>query len=110
MNGRQEKTYPIFLADGDMIRVRWTSVRGQIIAFTVQLEVLVDGQFYSTERYDSAHGRAHRDTLDWHGRPIRGRKHWLPESMTFNEALTFAQDDFKVNAAAYRSAFLRRRR
>lgn len=101
MNGRQEKTYPIFLARGDMIRVRWTSAHGEIITFTVQLELLIEGQFYPVERYDSAHGRAHRDSLDWSGHPIRELKHWLPSSMTFNEALPFATEDFKVNSAAY---------
>jgi hypothetical protein len=109
MNGRQEKHHDAFVAGGDAIRFRWTSERGRIVAFTVQFEVLIEGRYRPAARYDSAHGRAHRDTLDWNGRPIRGLKHWLPESMNFNDALTFAERDFKVNAAEYRREFLRRR-
>ena len=109
MNGGQEKGHDVFVATSDVIRMRWTSERGRIVAFTVQFEVLIEGQYHPAGRYDSAHGRAHRDTLDQHGRPIRELKHWLPELMRFNDALTFAERDFKVNASEYRQAFLRRR-
>lgn len=55
---------------GDAFRVRVTIERGIVLAFTAQLEVFVDGRFRPAERFDSAHGRPHRDTLDWTGEVI----------------------------------------
>ena len=110
MNGRVEKEYEINLDEGGVIRVRRSSIRGRIIAFTVQYEPLVEGRFLPAVRYDTAHGRAHRDTLDWRGRPIPSLKEWLPASMDFNEAFTFAEQDLKTKWPEYLAAFLRRRR
>jgi len=110
MNRRHEQNYVIDLQEGGYIRIRRTSVRGKIIAFTAQYESFIEGEFRPAVRYDTAHGRAHRDTLDWNGRPIRGPKEWLPESMDFNEAFTFAERDLKAHWREYRAAFLRRRR
>ena len=72
MNGRQEKDYEIDLDEGGVIRVRRTNERGRIIAFTAQNEPFIEGRFRPAVRYDTAHGRAHRDPLDWNSRPIRG--------------------------------------
>ena len=110
MNGRQERAYDIELEEGGFIRIRRTSIRGRIIAFTAQYEPLIEGRFRPAVRYDTAHGRAHRDTLDWNGRPIRSLKKWLPESMDFIEAFTFAEQDLKTNWREYLAGFLRRRR
>jgi len=49
-------------------------------------------------RYDTAHGRPHRDLVTPSGRLLR--KDWL-EDMSFNDALTQAIDDFKKNHEAY---------
>src|SRR5215207_7151336 len=95
MNGRQEKDFDIHLREGGVIRVRFTDQRGRIITFTVQYEPFIEGRFRPTVRYDTAHSRPHRDTLDWHGRPIRGSKDWLPDSMDANDPLTFAINDLK---------------
>ncbi|MBA2278267.1 MAG: hypothetical protein H0W06_10945 [Chloroflexia bacterium] len=110
MSRRQERQYDIDLGEGGFIRVRRTNIRDKIIAFTAQYEPFVEGWFRPAVRYDTAHGRAHRDTLDWDGRPIRGLKEWLPVSMNFNEAFTFAEQDLKTNWLKYLTAFLRRRR
>ena len=58
-------------------------------------------------RYDSAHGRPHRDMLDWAGRVVA--KDWLPEERSLNEAFTFAERDIITNWRSYRADFLRRR-
>lgn len=107
MPGEQERDYDIPLATGDVIRSRFTSVRGQIQKFTVQLEVFADDEFRPAVRYDTAHGFAHRDLLDWHGNVID--KEPLPEWMSLNEALTYAQQQLRSNAEAYRTAFLGRK-
>ena len=57
--------------------------------------------------YDSAHGQAHRDTLDWDGHVIDNQ--WLPKSWSFGDALNFAVDDLRDNATAYRDEFERRK-
>jgi hypothetical protein len=93
---------------GDAIRVRVTIDRGQVLAFTVQLEVFVDGQFRPAERYDSAHGQAHRDTLNWSGQTITKTR--LPPTISMNDAFTHAENDLLEDAATYREAFLERAR
>ena len=90
----------------DVVRVRVTMDRGQVLAFTTQLEIYIDDEFRPVERYDSAHGRPHRDTLDWSGRVIA--KIWLPLTMDLNTAFTHGESDLLVNAATYRAAYLER--
>ncbi len=106
MSGLGQISFMRVTRTGDAIRVRATIERGQVVAFTVQLEVFVAGRFRPAERYDSAHGWAHRDTLDWFGRGIA--KTWLPPEMSLNEAFTHAENDHLANAATYREAFLKR--
>lgn len=67
MSGRQTQGYVDSSLDGDVMRVRWTHERDTIVAFTVQYEALIEGQYYPVVRYDTAHGRPHRDTLAWNG-------------------------------------------
>lgn len=57
----------------DSIRVRRTTERGQTLAFTVQYEPWVDGAHRPAVRYDTAHGFAHRDILDWDGVAVKDR-------------------------------------
>ena len=109
MNGRQEKDFDIHLREGGVIRVRFTDQRVRIITFTFQYEPFIEGCFRPAVRYDTAHGRPHRDTLDWHGRQIRGSKARLPDSMDANDVLTFAINDLRTNWSDYLTAFLRRR-
>ena len=82
--------YYVVLDNGDTIRIRSTIVRGREMDFTVQYEPFVDGAFRPAAGYDSAHGRAHRDTLDWNERPVA--KDWLPEDMDLNQAFTYADN------------------
>jgi hypothetical protein len=45
------------------IRCSYERVGKQIVRFTVQLEIVVDGNWVPVVRYDNAHGFCHRDTL-----------------------------------------------
>jgi len=83
------------------------AARGTIAAFTAQYEVWADDAWRPAVRYDSAHGRPHRDTLDWSGDVVA--KDWLPEGTDANSALAIAEADLKLNADRYRDEFLRRR-
>jgi hypothetical protein len=39
----------------------------EIVEFRIQLEILVDEEWYPVVRYDTAHGRPHRDILHPNG-------------------------------------------
>ena len=94
------------LRNGDEIRVGFDTERGQVVDFSAQLECLFINRWRPVVRYDSAHGRPHRDTLDWDGYVVD--KQWLPEGVSFGDALNFAIDDLRNQAAAYRQEFERR--
>lgn len=95
---------------GDTVRVRHTTERGWVLAFTVQYEAWIDEQYRLVVRYDTsntAHGRAHRDVLDWSGETVE--QVWLPVDQTFNDALIEAERDLREDWERYREAFLKRR-
>lgn len=90
-----------------MLRVRFARERGRLVAFTVQGEVY-DGEWWRpVVRYDTAHGRPHRDLLDWDGRVIA--KDWMPEGTPLDEAMTQAQREIEEHWVTYRAACLARR-
>ena len=76
--------------------------RGQIVEFSLQLEIEVEGDWRPVIRYDTAHGSAHIDRFTLRG---KRRKEWLGER--FREALTRAERDLKQNWQVYREHFLR---
>ena len=95
------------LKNGDVIRVRLAVERGQVTAFTLQLETYVDGRWRPVVRYDSAHGHPHRDLLDWDGKVID--KYWLSPAKSHKEIVRAAEQDLIENATSYRDAFLERK-
>lgn len=100
-----EFTQPV--GDGCELRVRFDFDRGRVTEFTVQLECWIEGRWRPVVRYDSAHGRPHRDILDWDGRVAE--KDWMPVTMDNKAAMKVAGRELKDNAAYYREAFLRRK-
>ena len=91
---------------GDLYRVLARIERGRGIRFTVQYEAWIEGRAYPVVRYDSAHGRAHCDTLDWTGRVVN--KKWL-DIASLDEAMTDAVDTIKADRRVFREEFVRRR-
>lgn len=86
--------------------VRILTERGDVLDYTVLYLATIDGVLMPVERYDSAHGYPHRDTLDWDGRVVE--KHWTPlESL--DAALDAAIVDVKARWREYFRAFLERR-
>ncbi len=76
------------------MRIRFTTVRGQVTVYTVQYETTINGKRVPVLRYDNAHGVPHRDFLD-----IRGdaaNKEWFPD-LDNGEALTQAIADSTKN-------------
>jgi hypothetical protein len=55
-----EKQYTYLLSDVARMAVRHDSVGINILDFSVQLDVLIDGRWRKAVRYDSAHGQPHR--------------------------------------------------
>jgi hypothetical protein len=92
---------------GNTIRIGFDLERGQVTAFTVQLECWIEGKWRPVVRYDTAHGRPHRDMLDWDGNVAD--KLWLAVDVNLNEALTVSEADLKTHANFFREQFLTRR-
>ena len=106
MSGRGERKREFFtdIPEGDgTIRVRFDTERGRVTDFTVQYDVWREDRWRPVVRYDSAHGRPHRDILDRTGRVVS--KEWLPGAMTNNLAMQYALRDIKANWATYLAAF-----
>ncbi len=101
----KESDHTITINDDVRLRVRFRVSGNNVEAFTVQLEVIVDGEWRPVVRYDGAHGVPHRDVLDRAGNVIA--KEWLPG--TFNDVLTSSIRELRVNWRQHLSRFDRRR-
>ena len=93
------------------IRTRMTTnSRGDVLKFTVQLELLIDDEWLPVVRYDNAHGEAHIDYLDPSG--VTYEKAWLNLKAPFNDAFTLAESELERTYELHRARFfqqLRRR-
>jgi hypothetical protein len=79
------------------------SERKKIVEFRAQLEILVEDEWHPVVRYDTAHGKAHRDVLHPDGSQS---KDWF-EGYTIEEVLTIGQKDILENWSAYRDRFVK---
>jgi hypothetical protein len=66
----KEIQFQLDAAAQEWLRMRFTTVRGDVTAFTIQYETTIGEDRVPVVRYDSAHGCAHRDLLDRRGRVI----------------------------------------
>lgn len=109
MPGREERDHEFThdLPNADTIRFRFNLDRGRVTVFTVQLECYVEGRWRPVVRYDDAHGRPHRDTLDWNGSVVV--KDWLPAELSLNQAMNRARADLLAHHETYRAEFLGRK-
>ena len=64
----------------------------EIVEFRIQLEILIDDTWYPVIRYDTAHGKAHKD--------------WF-EGYSVAEVLTIGQKDIMENWKKYRAEFMK---
>lgn len=74
--------------------------KGKVIKFMVQLEVKYEGNWKQVIRYDCAHGYAHQDSYDLHGNYKKEEM-----SLSFEEAMTLADDDIDENWENYKNRF-----
>ena len=84
-------------------RVRFITTRGRVTEFVVQLEVQTGSEWRPIVRYNTAHGRPHRDLYRIDGSVT---KQWL--DMSLNEALTYAIKEIKDNWRRYAEQWLER--
>ena len=76
--------------------------KGKIVFFRIQYETKINEKWYPVVRYDTAHGFAHRDLLD-----IKGYSQKTPLfNQDYNDALTFAESDLKLNWKYYKNKFM----
>ncbi len=77
------------------------TLKGKVERFVVQLEIEYEGIWKEVIRYDCAHGFAHRDAYSLQG------KHTKEELfLSFEDALTLADEDIDDNWEDYRRKFL----
>jgi hypothetical protein len=96
-----EKEYLILL-DEDARKRHCHLTKGlEIIKFMVQLEVKSGDEWKAVVRYDCAHDYAHKDCYD-----ITGRRRKLRLYLSYEDALTLADDDINENWQIYRQRFL----
>jgi hypothetical protein len=74
----------------------------KIVEFRVQLETFVKDEWHPV-RYDTAHGKAHRDILHPDGSQS---KDWF-EGYSIEDVLTIGQKDILENWSPYRDRFLK---
>jgi len=100
-----ETSFIIYLDDAQQNRYRHWHVweNGHIVAFVVQYEVWINGEWHPVLRYDTAHGYPHRDILHPNGTQTKeDLSHY-----TNAEVLTIGQRDIVENWIPYRAAYLK---
>jgi len=73
----------------------------KVAEFRIQYEALIAGEWIVIVRYDTAHGRPHRDVMQPDGTEI---KEWF-DLYSIGEVLTIGQRDIMENWPAYRGRF-----
>ena len=98
-----DKEYVNYLSPAREDRLRYfhTLERKRIIRFVVQYEAFIAGDWQAIVRYDTAHGRPHRDILHPDGPADKDEFYgYTPE-----EVLTLGERDIRVNWRRYRLAY-----
>lgn len=93
-----DKDYEIVLADDARVIVSVRMVGGRVVSFVVRLVRRAGDREVDVARYDTAHGKPHLDVLSASG--TLKAKWWLDVD-SFEQALTLAIEDFKLNYEKY---------
>jgi hypothetical protein len=96
------KAFEIPLNEDAFIGVELELFRGHLLSFVVRLMYHSQDGYRCLARYDTAHGRPHRDLVSHNGRLLQ--KDWLLGT-TFPNAANHAISDFKENYEAYIQQF-----
>lgn len=98
-----ETEYVIRIGLTDRYRHMHVRRHGRIVFFRLQYETKLNDEWYPVVRYDTAHGFAHRDIMNRTGRVVSKTPLF---NQDYNDALTFAENDLKLNWEHYRQRFL----
>jgi len=96
-----EKQYIIPYIEDVRKRHYHKTIRGKVVKFMVQLEVKYQGDWKEVVRYDCAYGYAHRDSYNLRGKHTKDELY-----LSFEDALTLADDDIDDNWETYKHRFL----
>jgi hypothetical protein len=99
---KKQAEYIIRIGPSDRYRHLHISEGGKIMFFRVQYETRIRDVWYPVVRYDTAHGFAHRDLLNSDGSVEKTPLF----NQDYNDALTFAESDLKINWEYYKRKFL----
>ena len=83
--------------------------KGTVVAFIIQYEAEIEGAWQEIVRYDTAHGRPHKDVLHPDGTETKEEFPYYTNA----EVLTLGQNDIRRNWKKYREQYekeLRRRK
>jgi hypothetical protein len=98
-----EADYIIYLSKDytDRYRHYHRIERGKVREFRIQYEALIEGHWYAIVRYDTAHGRPHKDLMHPDGSQTKeGFFGYTP-----NAVLTYGERDIKRNWQRYRAQY-----
>jgi hypothetical protein len=100
-----EKEYIYYFTPGREDRFRYYHhlVRGRIVRFRVQYEARMSGRWHAIVRYDTAHGRPHKDILH----PDGSQDKTEFQGYSREEVLTLGERDIKANWQRYRAEYER---
>lgn len=99
-----KKSYHFMLTDTDRKTYEHTVEKGKVQAFVVQYELLLEGRWVPSVRYDTSHGYAHKDLMN----PDGTQEKILMGMADFAEALVMADMDINENWERYKERYLRR--
>lgn len=101
--GEKEYIYYFTPERQDRFRYYHNLVRGKIVRFVVQYEAYLGEKWYPVVRYDTAHGRPHKDVLHPDGSQEKVEFY----GYTRDEVLALGERDIKANWQQYRIAYER---
>lgn len=96
------KEFRAWLNDNVYIVVEFETVHGEVVCFVVRLMLCATPDDLCVVRYDTAHGKPHRDLMNRTGRLLE--KEWLL-GMNFEEALQHAIRDLRAHHESYIADF-----
>jgi hypothetical protein len=99
--GKKEYVYYFTPERKDRFRYYHDLVQGKIVRFVIQYEAYINGKWHPIARYDTAHGRPHKDILHPDGSQEKIEFRGYSE----NEVLTFGERDIKANWQRYRGEY-----
>lgn len=99
---KRKVEYVVRIGPCDRYRHLHFQERGRIVFFRIQYETLIGKSWHPVVRYDTSHGFAHRDVMSISGSVVKTPLF----NQDYNDALTFAESDLKLNWQYYKIRFM----